>query len=125
MISTSKGRFDNVSKKEGKAQVSIQSSTRPDTNGKVKTPHLDITNETQEVSPFPTGDYKASINRRARKHDKNKTEITYEMGKGNSALGYPQHRWGKRPLYFLLFIEQTRVIFVNFVTVYTQILFIV
>ena len=79
MISTSKGRFDNVSKKEGKAQVSIQSSTRPDTNGKVKTPHLDITNETQEVSPFPTGDYKASINRRARKHDKNKTEITYEM----------------------------------------------
>ena len=26
---------------------------------------LDITNESQEVSPFPTGDHKASINRRA------------------------------------------------------------
>ena len=36
-----------------------------DTNGKVKTSQLDITNESQEVSPFPAGDHKASINRRA------------------------------------------------------------
>ena len=37
----------------------------PDTNGKVKTSQLDITSESQEVSPFPAGDHKASINRRA------------------------------------------------------------
>ena len=41
-----------------------------DTNGKVTTSQLDITNESQEVSPFPAGDNKASINRRARKHNK-------------------------------------------------------
>ena len=34
-----------------------------DTNGKVTTSQLDITNESQEVSPFPAGDHKASINR--------------------------------------------------------------
>ena len=47
-----------------------------DTSGKVTTSQLDITNESQEVSPFPAGDHKASINIRARKHNKNKTEIT-------------------------------------------------
>ena len=47
-----------------------------DTNGKVTTSQLDITNESQEVSPFTAGDHKASINRRAQKHNKNKTEIT-------------------------------------------------
>ena len=41
-----------------------------DTNGKVTTSQLDITNESQEVSPFPAGDHKVSINRRARKHNK-------------------------------------------------------
>ena len=43
--------------------------------GKVTTSQLDITNESQEVIPFPADDHKASINRRARKHNKNKTEI--------------------------------------------------
>ena len=47
-----------------------------DTNVKVTTSQLDIKNENQEVSPFPAGDLKASVNRRARKHNKNKTEIT-------------------------------------------------
>ena len=47
-----------------------------DTNGKVTTSQLDITNESQEGSPFPAGDNKASINRCARKRNKNKTEIT-------------------------------------------------
>ena len=47
-----------------------------DTNAKVTTSQLDITNKSQEVSPFPAGDHKASINRRARKHNKNKTDIT-------------------------------------------------
>ena len=46
-----------------------------DTNGKVTTSQLDITNESQEVSPFPAGDHKALINRRTQKHNKNKTEI--------------------------------------------------
>ena len=36
-----------------------------DNNGKVTTSQLDMTNESQEVSPFPAGDYKASTNRRA------------------------------------------------------------
>ena len=48
----------------------------PALNGKVKTSQLDITNESQEVSPFPAGDHNAAINRRAQKHNKNKTEIT-------------------------------------------------
>ena len=33
-----------------------------DTNGKVITSQLDITNKSQEVSPFPARDHKASIN---------------------------------------------------------------
>ena len=41
-----------------------------DTNGNVTTLQLDITNESQEVSSFQAGDHKASINRRARKHNK-------------------------------------------------------
>ena len=47
-----------------------------DTNGKVTTSQLDITSESQEVSRFPAGDHKASINRRARKHNKYKSKIT-------------------------------------------------
>ena len=46
------------------------------TNGKVTTSPPDITNEGQEVSPFPAGGHKALENRRTRKHNKNKTEIT-------------------------------------------------
>ena len=34
------------------------------------TSQLEITNESQGVSPFQAGDHKASINRRARKHNK-------------------------------------------------------
>ena len=36
-----------------------------DTNGKVTNSQLDTTKESQEVSPFPAGDHKAHINRRA------------------------------------------------------------
>ena len=46
-----------------------------DTNGKVTNSQLDTTNESQEVSPFPAGDHKAHINRRAQRHSKYKTEI--------------------------------------------------
>ena len=45
-----------------------------DTNGKVTNSQLDITNESQEVSPFPAGDHKAQLNRRTQEHNKHKTE---------------------------------------------------
>ena len=45
-----------------------------DTNGKVTNSQLDTTNESQEVSPFPAGDHKVHINRRAQRHSKHKTE---------------------------------------------------
>ena len=45
-----------------------------DTKGKVTNSQLDTTNESQEVSPFPAGDPKAHINRRAQRHSKHKTE---------------------------------------------------
>ena len=45
-----------------------------DTNRKVTNSQLDTTNESQEVSPFPAGDNKAHINRRAQRHSKHKTE---------------------------------------------------
>ena len=57
-----------------------------DTNGKVTTSQLDISNKSQDVSPFPAGDHKASINRRARKFNKNKTEITQMIHKRSTAL---------------------------------------
>ena len=41
---------------------------------KVTNAQLDTTNESQEVSPFPAGDHKAQINRRAQRHSKRKTE---------------------------------------------------
>ena len=44
-----------------------------DTNGKVTNSQLDTTNKSQEVSPFPAGDHKAQINRRAQRHSKHKT----------------------------------------------------
>ena len=44
-----------------------------DTNGKVTNSQLDTTNESQEVSPFPAGDHKAHIHRRAQRHSKHKT----------------------------------------------------
>ena len=45
-----------------------------DTNGKVSNSQLYTTNESQEVSPFPAGDHKAHINRRAQRHSKHKIE---------------------------------------------------
>ena len=45
-----------------------------DTNGKMTNSRSDTTNESQEVSPFPAGDHKAHINRRAQRHSKHKTK---------------------------------------------------
>ena len=65
-------------KVKGRAKIRNRYNQAPhltqDTNWKVTTSQLDITNESQAVSPFLAGDHKASINRRARKHNKNKTE---------------------------------------------------
>ena len=43
---------------------------------KVTNSQIEITNESHDVSPFPAGDHKSSINRRARKHNKHKIEAT-------------------------------------------------
>ena len=45
-----------------------------DTNGKVTNSQLYTTDESHEVSPFPAGDHKAQINRRAHRHNKHRTE---------------------------------------------------
>ena len=55
-------------------------------NGKVTNSQLDTANESQEVSPFPAGDYKAHINRRAQKHSKHKREKTLKIHKRSTAL---------------------------------------
>ena len=56
-----------------------------DTNGKVTNSQFNTTNESQEVSPFPVGDHKAHINRRAQPHSKHKTEK--RSTKRSTALG--------------------------------------
>ena len=54
------------SKKEGKDQKMIQSSTTPDQDNTWKSKEITIkhhTQESQEVSPNPVGDHKATANR--------------------------------------------------------------
>ena len=58
-----------------------------DTNGKVTNSQLDTTNESQEVSPFPAGDHKAHINRRAQRHSKHKTEQKHKGSTKEYRLG--------------------------------------
>ena len=57
------------------AKIRYQYNQEPrltqDTNVKVSKSQLDTANESQEVSPFPAGDHKAQINRRAQRHNKN------------------------------------------------------
>ena len=66
-----------------------------DTIGKVLIAYLDITNENQEVSPFPAGDHKALLNRRARKHN---------INQDRNIINNPQkkHRLGTVSKYILL-----------------------
>ena len=45
-----------------------------DTNGKKSNSQLDITNESQEVSPFPAGAHTAHINRHTQRLSKRNTE---------------------------------------------------
>ena len=60
----------NKSELGSKDQESIQSSTTPDPGyqWKVTNSQLDATNESQEVSPFPTGDHKAHMHTRPQRH---------------------------------------------------------
>ena len=50
-----------------------------DTNGKVTNSQLDITNESQEVSPFPAGDHKDIANTRQKKNIKD-PQKKYRLG---------------------------------------------
>ena len=56
------------------------------TNEKVTNSQLDTTNESQEGSPFPAGDHKAQINRRAQRHSKHKTERALKIHKRSTSL---------------------------------------
>ena len=80
------------SKKKGKDHLSIQSSTTPDQGYQWESNNFTIRHHKREVSPFPAGDHKASINRRARKHNKHKTEkhkwSTKEAPPWNGQLKY-------------------------------------
>ena len=58
-----------------------------DTNGKVTNSQLYATNKSQEVSPFPAGDHKAQINRRAQRHNKHKTEKSIKDPQKKYSLG--------------------------------------
>ena len=82
--------FHITVRKNFKAKIRNRYNQAPhltqDTNGKVTNSQLDITNESQEVSPFPAGDHKATINRRAQKHNKHTTEITWKIHKRSNAL---------------------------------------
>ena len=50
-----------------------------DTNGNVTNSQLDTTNEGHKVSPFPTGDHKAHINRRTQRYSIRKTEKNHKI----------------------------------------------
>ena len=54
---------------------------------KVTNSQLDTTNESQEVSPFPAGDDKAHISRRAHINSKHKTEINIKGPQKKYHLG--------------------------------------
>ena len=58
-----------------------------DSNGESEKLKVDTTNESQEVSPFPAGDPKVHINRRAQRHSKHKTEQRHERSTKKYRLG--------------------------------------
>ena len=65
------------SKKNGKDQETMHSSTKPDPGYQWESDNFTIRNHKREPRGQPIADdHKASINRRAQKHKENKTEIT-------------------------------------------------
>ena len=77
---------EEQSKSGCKDQESIQSSTTPDPGYQWESDKLteDTTNESQEVSPFPAGDHKAHINRRAQ---------NIANTRQNKNIKYPQKKY--------------------------------
>ena len=88
-----------MSKKEGKDQQSIQSSTAPDPRYQWESNKLTIRHHTREPRGHPfssrTDDHKATINRRAWKHNKHTTEITWLIHKRSTAFerSVKSHIW--------------------------------
>ena len=68
--------YAHQSKSGCKDQESIQASSTPDPGYHRESDKLtvDTTHESQELSPFPAGDHKAHINRRAQRQSKHKTK---------------------------------------------------
>ena len=64
------------SKKGGKDQESIQSSTTPDPGYQWESDQLTVRHHKREPNsqPFPADDFKAHINSRAQRHSEHKTE---------------------------------------------------
>ena len=62
---------------------------------------LDTTNESQEVSPFPAGDHKAHINRRAQRHRKHKTEKKPHKGSTKEVPPWKGQFWVHKNVSFI------------------------
>ena len=60
-----------------------------DTIGKVINSQIVTTNESEEVNPFPAGDHKAHINRRAQRHSNNKTEKKHKRSQDQNRFSRP------------------------------------
>ena len=80
MLESAEHNFPTAHKVSKGAKIRYQYNQVPhltqDTKGKVTNSQLDTMNESQEVSPFPAGDHKAHINRRAQRHSNHKIEKT-------------------------------------------------
>ena len=76
-----------LSKRVGKNQESIQSSTTPDPGYQWESDNFKIRHHKREPrgQPFPAGDHKALINRHARKHNKKDRNNTNNPQKKHSA----------------------------------------
>ena len=77
------------SKREGKEQESIQSSTTPDAGNQWESDNFSIRHHKREPRgqpPPPAGYHKEPTNRRTRKYNKSKTETTGMIHKRSTAL---------------------------------------
>ena len=81
-----KVKYRLQSKQDSKDQESIQSSTTPVPGFHMESSKctINITNKCQEVSPFPSGDHKAAMNRRKgmtnTRHNINDPQKKYRLG---------------------------------------------
>ena len=72
-----------------RSRIDTIPSTTPDPEYQWESDKLtaDTTEESQEVSPFPAGDHKAHINKRAQRHSKHKTEQKHKGSTKEYRLG--------------------------------------